>query len=794
MTRFSLTALADELGDASSMPAVARLRQRQHGVAPLPLTATMLALFALSLNSWAQTTSATPAAPSAETSDGKTLKPVVVKEKAEAPEGKDSLRATTTGVGKGNQALRDIPQSITVVTEKLITDRNLDTVKEALHSTAGVTFLTAEGGEEDIRLRGFSLAATGDIFVDGMRDPAFYDRDTFNNDRIELLRGSASMLFGRGSTGGAVNQVNKLPRLVDEKNVTLTIGSFNYARIVADLNFKTSEDAAVRLALMGTRADNNGSGSSISKSGFAASYRHGIGERHEILLGVYHLDNQNGMNYGIPWLRQRPAAASGVATAAELANTTTVNKDPSNYYGANSDYNHGAATYSTASHTLRLDADTELKTVIRPGHFNRNQRASAIRFASATVTPGLPANPGTVYIDSISDATVLTRGTNNKIQQLDTLYGQSDFSKKFAALGIKHELLAGIDVAQERFKNFNAASPAGITITKPRTRLGTPDDETGVDETLRVLSVGRTFKAEALGVYVQDLIQLAPMWKVLLGVRHDNFRGRFWNTETVNQAGVVTPAVVRERSDSLWSKRAGVLFQPSPTQSYHFSYGTSFNTSGDTYQYDNQTVNTPPEGSENFELGAKIDSANKQVTTRIALFYSVKNNERNRDPDSAAVANLLSGKRHSAGFELDFTGRITPAWEIYGSYAWTPIAKIDIGAPGSVPGIAEGQGTRSSLTPKHSGTVWTTYQITPKIRLGGGLNYRSEQTPNRNPGWAAAGFVTADLLAEYSINDDYKLKANITNVANKLYADALYTGHYIPGIGRLFQLQLSAKF
>ena len=156
----------------------------------LPLGALMLMG---SLGAVAQT--GTPA-------EAKTLKPVVIKETAVAPEGKDGVRATTTGIGKGNQALRDIPQSITVVTEKLVDDRNLDTLKDVLHNTAGVTFLAAEGGEEDIRLRGFSLATSGDIFVDGMRDPAFYDRDTFNNDRIELLRGSASMLFGRGSTGG----------------------------------------------------------------------------------------------------------------------------------------------------------------------------------------------------------------------------------------------------------------------------------------------------------------------------------------------------------------------------------------------------------------------------------------------------------------------------------------------------------------------------------------------------------------------------------------------------------------
>ena len=184
----------------------------------LPLGAMMLAA---SAGTWAQ-----PADP-----QGRTLAPVVVREKAEAPEGKEALRATTTTIGRGNQELRNIPQSITVVTEKLIDDRNLDTVKDVLRNTGGISFLAAEGGEEDIRLRGFSLAGTGDIFLDGMRDPAFYDRDTFNHDRIELLRGSASMLFGRGSTGGAVNQVSKVPRLITEHEVIGTVGSHGFRRM-----------------------------------------------------------------------------------------------------------------------------------------------------------------------------------------------------------------------------------------------------------------------------------------------------------------------------------------------------------------------------------------------------------------------------------------------------------------------------------------------------------------------------------------------------------------------------------
>jgi catecholate siderophore receptor len=739
----------------------------------LPIAAVVLSA---STSIWAQTT----AAPE------KTLAPVVVIEKAIAPEGKDALRATETTIGKGKQALRDIPQSITVVTEKLIDDRNLDTLKEALHNTAGISFLAAEGGEEDIRLRGFSLAATGDIFVDGMRDPAFYDRDTFNNDRIELLRGSASMLFGRGSTGGAVNQVSKPARAMDESSVDVTVGSHNYKRAVGDFNIQTGENAGLRITAMATKADSNGSGSSIDKKGVAATYRIGIGTADEFSASMYYLDNNNGMNYGLPWIRANGNETSNVGLMT--------NVDPNAYYGMASDYNKGGAKAATLTHTHRFDDGGELKTTARQGSYDRDQRASAVRRqpsnkdGTSCQTPfetGSTTTRQTAVFGVLDDSTVLCRGTNNKIQDMQTTYVQSDYSKKFDALGVKHEVLTGIDYAHEKFTNYNATG----TLVKANTNVGTPSNGVGVNEDLRVLSVGRTFDATALGVYAQDMVQLTPELKVLGGLRLDNFKGKY-NAAAATAAA----AAYNERSDTLLSKRLGVLYQPSSTTSFHASYGTSFNTSGDTYQYDNQTANTKPEGSVNYEIGAKIDSADKRFTTRLALFYAIKNNERNRDPDSAATQNLLSGKRHAAGFEIDVTGRLTKELEIYGSYAFTPIAKIDVGAPGSVAGVGEGAGTRSSLTPKHSGTVWATYQVTSQLRLGAGVNFRSEQTPNRNPGWAAPSFVTADVMAEYAFSDKFTLKANVTNVANKLYADALYSGHYIPGVGRVYALTASVKF
>lgn len=780
------------------MPRRLKSRRAQSHALPSPASpAAMLPLGAMllagSMSAFAQTDTA-----SSET----TLKTVTVKERAEAPEGKEAVRATETTIGKGKQQLRDIPQSVTVVTEKLIDDRNLDTVKEALKNTAGITFLAAEGGEEDIRLRGFALQATGDLFIDGMRDPAIYDRDTFNMDRMELLRGSASMLFGRGSTGGAVNQVSKVPRLINEHQVDLTLGSHAYKRLVGDFNIQTGENAALRLNAMVTEANNDGTGRSLDKKGVAAAYRWGIGERDEFQASLYHLDNNNGINYGMPFIAPYEGAPSTERVLLPL--------DPTAYYGLDSDYNQSGGTIASVGHTHRFSHDSELKTQARVGSFNRDQRSGAIRFANASLQPGgVAAN-----LTNFGPDTVLTRGTHLKIQDMDIAQVQSDFSNKFDALGVKHELLAGVDITREKKTVYAARSAAqgGVNITKPTTTVGTPNDGAAVDEASRVLRVGNDYVSTAWGVYVQDMVQIAPKWKLVGGLRYDNLEGDY-NAYAIpnNAAGPVTTSSYTMKISEI-SKRLGVLYQPTDRQSYHFSAGTSFNSSGDAYSLGAGNVDTPPEQSINIELGAKLDSADKQWTTRLALFRSTKFNERNTDPDRTvpaptatdpnATTALIStaGKRHVAGFEMDVTGRLTPQWEIYGSYMWMPIAKVDKAAAcpatgqctQSAPG--EREGDRPALTPVHSGTVWTTYQLTPKLRLGGGLNFRGKQKPTRAE-FNVPSYVTADLMAEYKFDfDKLVLKANLSNVTNKLYADQLYPAHYIPGAGRMLQVTASLKF
>ena len=723
-----------------------------------------------------------------------TLDTVVVtgqKDRLSTP-GKASVRATDSTIGKGKQKLRDIPQSVTVMTEKLLDDRHIDTVKEALKTTAGVTFLAAEGGEEDIRLRGFSLAQTGDIYVDGMRDPAFYDRDNFNLDRLEVLRGSASMLFGRGSTGGAVNQVSKLPRLMDEGEVDVTLGSWNYKRATVDVNKAVGENTAVRVTGMATKADNNGSGSSIDKNGLAAAIRTGIGEEHEFLASYYYLNNQNGLNYGLPWLTTGPAPEDR-STLPSLKATAN--------FGMASDYNHGKAQHFTLGHVWKPDNQTELNTRLRKGSYERDMRASTIRFAGAALQPGgVAVNSG-----NFGPNTVFTRGTPLKIQNLDNLMLQSDLSKKFEVAGIKHELLAGFEWQKDEKEVFagRSAAQGGIDLAKPNGTFGNPGNPS-INEGSRVLRKSNDYSSHNWGVYAQDMLHLNQQFKLIAGLRYDRLNGSY-NSYTIpnNAPGPVTAAQYQMKLGA-WSPRIGFLYQPNERESWYASYGKSFNPSSEAYSLSAANVDTPPEKSRNFEVGFKGEAPSGRLSYRVSVFHSTKYNERNTDPlltvpGTTTPITALTGQRHTAGLEVEMAGRITPAWEVFTSWMWMPSAKVDQAAPCPATGscaqatVGERPGDRPALTPKLSGTAWTTYQLNDQWRLGAGLNFTGAQRPTRSA-LTVPSHLTVDLMAEFRPSEKWTVKGNISNLTNKYYASELYPGHYVPGAARNVQVTASYAF
>jgi len=702
----------------------------------------------------------------AQTASDDTLPVVRIKARTEHS-GKENYQATQTTAGKGKQELRDIPQSVTVVTEKLMDDKNQDTVKAALHGVAGVTFEAGEGGGigDLIRLRGFS--ARGDMYVDGLRDIAQYNRDNFNLDRLEVLRGSASMLYGRGSTGGIINQASKLPLLMNQGEVAVTAGTAEYFRATADVNLKTGDDAALRVNTMVTDAKSTRNGPETHRLGVAPSYRFGIGTANEFLVSFYHLEYRDVPDYGFRWFQGRPVDAAA-----------------NRWYGTASDYQNDTVDIVTLQHIHRFAGGGELKTTLRDGHYRRDLWSTTAGFA----TP-LPAS-----IADVTDATPVSRGSQTRGANDRHRFLSSDYSGKFSGLGLKHDVLAGAEFARENTFVWNYSG----TPAKPDTTWGA--GATGALVDTRVQTPQTDFDANTLGVYLQDTMGLTPAWKLVAGLRFDRFDADY-------QSLAFTPQVRWSRRDALWSKRLGVLWQPSAFSSYYASFGTSFNTTGDLYQFgvngatdaDRQaaaqrSANTPPEQSRNVELGAKWDLLGGNLSLRSAIFRTHKFNERNTDATTADAQPLLSAGRHTDGVELEAIGRPSAALELFASIAVMK-GRIDAAAPNLVGTANDPSGLEPGLTPRVSGSVWLNWRIAPKWRVGFGIDGRSKTKPAlaETGSNVAPGYVKADAMVEYEMAP-LAFRLNLVNLGDTVYADGIYRGFTVPGATRSAQFTVTTKF
>ncbi len=712
-------------------------------------------MLAMSVSSWAQGTRA----PETETTavEGKTLAPVTITGTQEPADRRSATyQSGITSVGKVPVPAKDIPQSLTVVNDKLIHDQGKDSMKSALENVVGITFEAGEGGRvgDNIRLRGFSAA--GDIYLDGMRDIAQYNRDTFNVDRIEVLRGAASMLFGRGSTGGIINQVSKQPGLATGHELNATVGTDGYQRYQGDFNFKLDNNAALRVNAMATDANGRGdnTGAATHRRGLALNYRIGINTADEFQIGYYHLHYNDKPDWGFAWLNARPAPS------------------PTNryWYGLDSDFQNDSADVLTLSHTHRW-ADGSLKTTLRDGYYARAMWATQSSFATGTTASNL------------SDSTIVNRRTNAKAGQEHHTFLQTDYLTNTQWFNRRNQILVGAEYAVE---NSSRSTYPFLIANKPSTTAGNPSSA-GIAGNLTE-RVATDFRATTLGVYVQDTIDLTPTWKLVGGLRVDHFSGDF--NRSGNAAPNNTPL---SRSDTLLSKRLGLMYQPDLETSYYVAWGTSFNTSGDLYQFDPQSANTPPESSRNMEIGAKWELYDGDLSLRTALTRTDKYNERNTDIDTANNSYLLSGRRHTDALEFEVAGRLTPNWDVFAGLGFLR-AVIDQ-AGSNAAGQAE-VGQNPGLSPSRQATLFTTWRVNEHWRIGGGFTAVSQNKPANSVTTAnrAPGYVKADALVEYRINAANTVKLNIDNLFNKVYYNTLYRGFAAPGPERSVRVTLTSRF
>jgi catecholate siderophore receptor len=716
----------------------------------LPLGALVAAMTFSSHPALAQSTAAPTTTTGTAPADTQ-LAPVTVQGERDRP-GATGYQGGTTRIGKTEQLPKDIPQSITVVPRAVITDQGADTLRGALRNVPGLTFNAGEGGRigDNINLRGFY--SFGDLYLDGIRDVAQYNRETFFYEQVDVMRGAAAMLFGHGQAGGVINQVSKRPFLSDSGEVSVGGGADKYFRTTLDVNKVLGQDTALRLNAMKHDAGSTRDNVTSERNGIAPTISFGIGTRHEFSVGYLHLHTRNVPDYGVPYFDRRP-----------------INVPATRFYGTTSDYEENNVGMTTGTYTFRIKPGTELRSTLRFADYERDLWAVAPRLAAGTT--------------SLSDSTVITRQRQARGGEEHTITSQTDLTSKFSAFGFKHEGLLGVELLKERAGRWNYTSIA--TAVAPNTTLGSPDANAAlpIDYGNQIRTGINTYEGRSIGVYMQDTIELRKSWKLLAGLRRDDLNARYSNGADVKYGE--------------WSYRGGLLYQPTDTQTYYASMSNSFNPTADLYQFTAATVVYPAERSRTYELGSKWELFDGNLSVRSALYRAVKFWERNTDFESAAAAALISKERHTDGIELEAAGRISQNWEVFGGVAFMR-ARIDENAPTSNPNTV---GMRPRNAPPYTASLWSTYRFAPAWRAGGGveakgarLAYGTGGTGEVNPS-VAPRYYRLDAMLAYE-QRWYSVRLNVLNLLDQRYYEQVYDngGHVIPGTSRTFFVTVNYRF
>jgi catecholate siderophore receptor len=747
-----------------AQPAFAPIR----AYAKPPLAAT--ALGALLLPLWAQAQEPAPSNP--------TEIHVQASRQSDPNSTADTYNAPYTTVGRTPSAIRDVPQATTSITRRVIEERDANSLKEALYNAPGITFNASEGGNsgDGIVMRGFS--ASNDIFLDNFRDAAQYNRDTFNLDRVEVLRGPSSMLYGKGSTGGVINQVSKTPFQSDLYSLTGTVGSYGFKRVEGDFNKGLSDTAGLRVNVMKQQANSYRAGAEQNRWGIAPSVKFGIGTPTEITASYLRYEEDNVPDYGVPiiapTLVNAPNPGTPIPRTDRFYGLTALDREQNRNHVFSLDINH------------RFDGRLSLHNATRVGNYKTDLRATA---------PGLQLRPGETPASYVySDTSPVVRSRKLRLREQDIRSNQTELNARFDTGSVRHEALLGVELTRETVLITGRAYPTGASCTLPTTTVGGANPDVPVNCPPLVHTSYGDVTADTRALFTQDLINLDNQWKLLVGGRFDRFRTA---VQTRPQTGANAGKVidVRERTETVWSGRAGLIWQPDSTQSYYAAVGSSFNPSAEAYALDPLGANTPPEKNRNYELGAKWDLFEKQLALRTALFRTVKTNERQTDVTNTTPADdyLLSGQRSTTGVELEAAGQITDAWQVFAGLAFMRPRIDQSNRAGNV-------GKTPPNAPRYTVNLWTTYQLDAHWKLGFGGNAvgkryadrYSNGSPLANDRWLP-GYVRWDASVEYA-HRNLSAQLNLYNLADKRYYEAYYPAFATPGMARSARLSVTYKF
>ncbi|SAK97529.1 TonB-dependent siderophore receptor [Caballeronia fortuita] len=728
-------------------------------IAVAPMAAPLYAQTApQSAQSAPQSTQPAPSAPQ-DAPETAALPAVNVTGQASTPD----FQPDVSSVGaKVPTALRDIPQAVVVVPKAVLESQAVSSFADALRNVPGITLGGAEGGQigNNINLRGFS--ARTDIYLDGFRDRGQYYRDTFNLDSIDVLYGPSSLYFGRGSTGGVINQVSKQPTLKPRADVSLQAGTHDRFRTTVDIDQPMTDTSAFRINAFGQSLGSTRDEMHNKDYGIAPEVKFGIGTPTQVTLSALIQHNRDQPDYGIPPLNGHPAPV-----------------DTKTFYGFTDDRTIQDVQTVNARVEHRFNDMFTMRNQTQFSHYSTEARATN---AAAVLTGPLGTSPalsnGNYTTLPLSSLFVRLQGKDRNIND-HSVYNSTDVQGKFATGFLKHDMLAGVDLSHETYSNqtFTATTPGLPSNTLAIVPLVNPSYVPRPSNYREVATNLAESSANGIGLYLNDTISIGEHWKWIGGVRWDRYEAAINNS--INAPGYAT------QTNYFTSVRTGVVWQPADWQSYYVSYGTSFDPSLEALTLTNGQQNLPPEHNKSYEVGSKWDLLNGGLSVTQSLFNIEKTNARTLASDGSYS---LDGDIRVRGYQLGVAGHITRQWQMFGGYTYMngTIRKAFDGTQGNVP----------ANLPKHMLTLWTTYDFTPVWQIGGGPSYVSSRYAANNNLVEAGGYVRWDVMAAYH-QKRYDIQFNVQNLLDKKYYDALIPsdgGRAVPGLGRTFIATLNYRF
>jgi catecholate siderophore receptor len=713
------------------------------------------------------------------------------------------------------EPLIETPQSISVIPQFVIQDQGLSTLRDTLRNVPGISLAAGEAGAQgdNLTIRGFT--ARNDIFLDGIRDFGSYYRDTFNYEQVEALEGPAGIQFGRGSTGGVINQESKVPQAEKHVEVRTQFGTDLTRRLTMDLNSPEGASlggTAFRANVMAQEGGVAGrDAAEIRRFGIAPSISIGINTKTRATLSYVHLSEDDTPDYGLPWLFN---------TIAPANRHSYFGFPDENYLKTNDDIL-----------TLKVNHDfsdrLNLHMIARAANYPRQAQITEPQIcsnAALSVPVGgvVAALPTLAYNTAMpcpytpdTPANEITQVNRNQIQVKSVegdLWDQTEVTTRFTTLGADHNLVAGVEGGQEISNPIRTSYSINKINTVPDTSLLAPNESQPFAGAGYIASIVHT-KAKSVGVYFIDTMKLARQFELSGGVRWDRFdTGYNLYQPTPPVGATVTPNVAPiDRVDEQPSYRAAFVYKPSGHGSMYFDYGTSFNPAAESLSLSIGLANSSasPEENESYEAGAKWSFLGDRLLTEGAWFRTEKDNARETDPTNSNNI-VAAGNQLVKGAQFSAVGRLPEGMDLVIGYAYlnsevllSKFFPTAIGYP-------------LANVPKQTFNLFVTHRLPMKLNGGLGGNYVGSRTASSTVPYVPTGFavnpngpgfvVTSvamkqvpgywifNAMLKHPLTEKLDFQVNVNNLLNRYYIDLPHPSHLIPGAGASALIQVNFRF